>query len=102
MLDCVGEDEAQKRAESLFKEPGKGRFASLYPPVATFMLSNSAPVQDKLMEMLSSKKLTLTIEKNFPFTDEGVHEILRKSKEGKSMGKDVLTVSEWKCSRIGS
>eukprot|EP00586_Coscinodiscus_wailesii_P015657 CAMPEP_0172498716 /NCGR_PEP_ID=MMETSP1066-20121228/116319_1 /TAXON_ID=671091 /ORGANISM="Coscinodiscus wailesii, Strain CCMP2513" /LENGTH=335 /DNA_ID=CAMNT_0013272115 /DNA_START=85 /DNA_END=1092 /DNA_ORIENTATION=+ len=58
---------------------------------ASFLaLSNSTDVQDELACLVSDGKLQVFIDSEVPFSQEGVLEVMRKQKAGKSLGKNVL------------
>jgi NADPH2:quinone reductase len=62
-------------------------FASYY------CLANDPEVQDELAALLEQGKLNLPVEDEFPFTKDGIVELLQKQRAGKSIGKNVLKVS---------
>jgi len=64
-----------------------------HPPLAYasfFCLSNDSKIQDELAAMLVDGSLLLTIDQRFPFTLEGVKDMLVYIKGGKSCGKNVI------------
>lgn len=66
-----------------------------HPPLhfaARFALVNSPAVQDELASKVASGVLKITIDETFPFTTEGVQNILRKVGSATSNGKNILKV----------
>lgn len=102
IFDSVGEKEALERAKLTLRSDGYfvtivshdiGFDAAAHAPLkhaASMVLSNDAEVQDKLMTMLAAGDLKVSVEKTFPFTTEGVLEMVETQKAGKSKGKNVL------------
>jgi NADPH:quinone reductase-like Zn-dependent oxidoreductase len=60
---------------------------------AMFCLSNQPTVQDDLANKIADGSLKVVIEKSFPFTNDGIVELLNQMEGGTSMGKNVLEVS---------
>ena len=60
---------------------------------AYYCLANDPIVQDELAGLLEQGKLKLPVEDVFPFTHEGITDLLQKQVGGKSIGKNVLAVS---------
>jgi len=66
-----------------------------HPPLhfaALFCLTNSTGVQDELAQKVAAGTLKITIDETFPFTTEGVHNLIKKVETGASTGKNLLKV----------
>ena len=106
VLDTVGEKDGFARSKGIVKDGGSfvtiasfdaGFDPSAHPPFsfASFLcLSNDSAVQDKLASLIVEKKLTISLDKEFEFTSEGVHEMLKYLHAGKSCGKNILKIGE--------
>jgi len=105
VFDTVGEDGTFAASKSLLKETGSfvsianfevGIDPNAHAPfsfAAHYCLANDPIVQDELVGLLEQGKLKLPVEDVFPFTHEGITDLLQKQGGGKSIGKNVLTVS---------
>lgn len=107
VIDTVGEANAFQKVRDFKVLKENGRFVSIasldagFDPSAHaplefasfFALQNSVADQDALAADLASGKLKLRIDGKFPFTVEGIRELVQACKAGKAMGKLVLSVS---------
>eukprot|EP00041_Stephanoeca_diplocostata_P014593 m.270752 g.270752 ORF g.270752 m.270752 type:complete len:337 (-) comp19741_c0_seq2:499-1509(-) len=107
VIDTVGEADAFRkvRERNVLKETG--RFVSIasldagfdpaaHPPLeyaAFFALENRVSDQDALAADLAAGALKLQIDNVFPFTAQGITDLVGACKAGKAMGKLVLNVS---------
>jgi NADPH:quinone reductase-like Zn-dependent oxidoreductase len=106
VLDCVGEKEAFARTRASGVVKADGAFVSIasadagfnpagHPPMhfaSIYTLSNSAAAQDELAGMIAAGKLTVSVNEEFPFTQEGVVALIRKVESGASTGKNILRI----------
>ena len=75
--------------------PSAGFDPKGHPPLhfaSLFCLINSVAVQDELVAKLANGTLKITLDETFPFTTEGVHNILKKVATGGSTGKNLLKI----------
>jgi NADPH:quinone reductase-like Zn-dependent oxidoreductase len=110
VIDTVGEADAFPRSTSTGVVKQGGVYVSIATPHAGFVpdahaprlsfaamycVSNKPAVQEELVNMVANGSLKLVIEKSFPFTNEGVLELLNRMEGGTSisMGKNVLEIS---------
>lgn len=107
VFDTVGDANALDRAVSNKVVRSDGSFLTIansavgfnpagHPPLtfaAMIGLWNSPPVQDELFRLIASKELTVVVEDTFPFTEQGVRDLLSKQATKKSLGKNMLKVS---------
>jgi len=109
IFDCVGEERFFTRARDNNVVKKDGRFTTIvrqddigckpdgHPPspfASYYIFKQDRKIQEELVQMLASNKLTLPIDRQFPFTDEGLHEMLRYQKSGESQGKNLLKICE--------
>jgi len=109
IFDTVGEEKFFTRARDNNVVKKEGRYATIvcsedigkkpdaHPPspfAAYSVFAQSKKTQDELMHCLSQGKLHLPIDRHFPFTNEGVREMLRYQKSGDSQGKNILKIDE--------
>jgi len=109
IFDTVGEERFFTRARENRVVKKDGRFATIvchedigckpdaHPPspfASYFCFSQDRRIQDELINMLANGKLTLPIDRQFPFTNEGLREMLRYQKSGDAMGKNLLKIGE--------
>jgi len=101
---AVGEETSWTHAKKILKKGGRfvsisdqeagfdpsGHAAEGYPYASFMVISNSTEVQDTLAKAIVDKKLDVVVDAVFPFTQEGVQELLKKQASGASMGKNVL------------
>jgi NADPH:quinone reductase-like Zn-dependent oxidoreductase len=114
IFDTVGEDKFFSRARENRVVKKDGRFATIvcsedigrkpdaHPPspfASYFCFSQDRRIQDELINMIATNKLNLPIDRQFPFTEEGLHEMLRYQKSGDSMGKNLLKIGEMGASK---
>jgi NADPH:quinone reductase-like Zn-dependent oxidoreductase len=107
VLDCVGEKDAFARMRANGVVKADGAFVTITSPDAGFnplghppmhfasiyTLSNSAAVQDELASMIAAGKLSVSVNEEFPFTQEGVQALIRKVDSGASTGKNILRIA---------
>ncbi|CAM9130185.1 unnamed protein product [Ectocarpus fasciculatus] len=58
-----------------------------------YVLVQNTATQDELAGMVASGALKVKIDKTFPFTEAGVHEMLAHIESGASIGKNVIEIS---------
>lgn len=106
VIDVPGEPEALDRARKngTLKEDGcfvtisnfaVGFDPTAYPPLrygAMYGLKNEPAHQDELAAMMAAGTLKLSIAAEFPFTQEGVHALIKAIESGASQGKNVLKI----------
>ena len=106
VIDCVGEADgfARMKAGKVVRDDGSfvtiASFDAGFDPkahtplaFASFhCLANKPAVQDELAAMLVEKKLKVVVEKEYPFTEAGVRDMMAAQIGGKAMGKLVLRV----------
>ena len=105
VFDDVGEKLALERAKTILKEQGSfitivshqyGFDPSAYPPLkfaSSFIFDNDATVQDKLAELIEEEKMKIVVEKTFPFTQEGVTDMIASQQTGKNKGKSIIEIA---------
>ena len=106
ILDTVGEDGTFAASRAVLKDTGAflsiasfeaGVDPTAHAPLsyaARYCLINSPSDQDELAALVEQGKLDVPIDEEFPFTHEGITELIEKQQSGKSMGKNVLNVSQ--------
>ena len=106
VFDSVGEKDAFSRTTQKGVVKKDGAYVTItgadagfdpagHPPLhfaSLFCLTNSAVVQDALVAKLASGALKITIDETFPFTTEGVHNLIKKIEAGTSTGKNLLKI----------
>mmetsp|Transcript_114047 Transcript_114047/g.223697 ORF Transcript_114047/g.223697 Transcript_114047/m.223697 type:complete len:333 (-) Transcript_114047:80-1078(-) len=110
VLDCVGEKEGWSRTSKNGVVKSDGAFVSISNPdvgfdpkghapmhfASFYCLKNSVAVQDELASMIAAGTLKVPIDGIFPFTAEGMKEIMKKMDSGSSTGKNVMHIEEVK------
>jgi len=107
VFDAVGEPKwfSRVRDGKLLKETGSclsirdssecGFNPLAHPPMpyaGFFCLSCDPSVQDKLAEMIGNGSLKVPIDKEYPFTSDGIFEMLTYQESGASLGKNILRI----------
>jgi NADPH:quinone reductase-like Zn-dependent oxidoreductase len=108
-FDTVGEQNWFSRARDNRVVKKDGRFITIvyneeigckpnaHPPspyASYYCFAQDRKIQDELMSMITQQKLHLPIDRQFPFTEEGLREMLQHQKSGDSMGKNLLKICE--------
>lgn len=109
VFDTVGDKNGLQRAldQNILKE-GTGKFVSIaefsigFDPTskqprleyaAAMCLSQDTDAQDQIAQWISNGDLKVIIDERFPFTSEGVVALFEKVAGGKSLGKNILSIS---------
>jgi len=104
IIDTVGEEEACENGLKSGVLKPDGRFVSIvnaavgfdptsHPTLryrAFYCLRNEPDHQDKIASGLLDGSIKMRFDKEFPFTNEGVREILKRQQTGKAQGKLTL------------
>mmetsp|Transcript_12405 Transcript_12405/g.11239 ORF Transcript_12405/g.11239 Transcript_12405/m.11239 type:complete len:328 (+) Transcript_12405:75-1058(+) len=105
IYDTVGQTGTFDKAKNVLKSGGRfitiasqeaGHDPSAHPPLAHasfFGLSGNGEQLSYLVNLVKEGKLKVVIDGEFPFTNQGVVDLLEKTAGGKSNGKNVLIIS---------
>jgi len=103
IFDTMGEDGAFAHGKQCIRPDGAfnsvagveaGFDPKAHAPLRAYLFcfSQNTKMQDELLRLLATGRLNMPLDSSFPFTTEGVRDLLRKQGEGKSKGKNVLLV----------
>jgi len=107
IIDTIGEENACENGLSSGVLKSDGRFVSIanfavgfdpdsHPTLkykAFYCLSNNPAHQDKVAEGIIDGSIKTRLDKEFPFTDEGVRELLKTQESGNPQGKLTLKIA---------
>eukprot|EP01035_Chromulina_nebulosa_P021921 gene21921-28382_t len=105
VYDTIGQEGTFAKAKKILKSDGRfitianqepGYDPTAHPPLAHaafFGLSGNGEELTYLINLVKDGKLKVVIDGEFPFTNQGVIDLLEKTAGGKSTGKNVLIIS---------
>jgi 2-desacetyl-2-hydroxyethyl bacteriochlorophyllide A dehydrogenase len=107
VFDCVGEAKALDNAMQSGAVNRDGKFITIvsfdigldpagHPPLsfgAAICFKQNTASQNQIAEWIAAGKVRLPIDETFPFTQDGITNLLNKVAGGKSVGKNVVRIA---------